>query len=658
MDQVHDIPLPSSGRFLRPPERIEVPHSKRGWCVRPRLRRGLFVTRYNRRVILKAVHALRSQKRIAALDAEQLKQEAADVGRDLRKGRLARALVAQTIALVDEAVFRTNGFRFHDSQIQAGMLLGAGCFVEMATGEGKTLTAAIPVALHGLAGCSVHVVTVNDYLAKRDACETQPIYAMLGLECAALEHDMSASEKRAVYQAEIVYCANKDLVFDYLKDRVGFDELSPLAYRVQMHGSDQGPILSNLDFVVIDEADSILIDEANIPLILTEPRDDALSEVFVRQAVELAASAPSDVWELADKLGYRTLKPERLRSLMDTLPDPAPEWASLAVAEELLVQAHTAQERYVRDVHYMVEDTKVVLIDPQTGRPTPDRTLPWGLQQIIELREGLEISKSRRVIAKQSFQGYFGKYHKVAGMSGTLKEVGGELRRIYKMPVIPVAPNRPVIRFLDQTWLFATSDQKIDWAISRITELTKQSRPVLIGVTSVLLSEQVSAALDRRALPHDVLNARYLEQEADIVARAGGVGRITVVTNMAGRGTDIKLTAQTRTAGGLHVIILDALETSRLERQLFGRAGRQGDPSSYDVAYALDEPELSRLIGKNLVSLLWYSYAVAPRLTKPLYFRIVALRRAKLEKVRRIRRIKVLKNKEKRDDLMAFTRRI
>jgi preprotein translocase subunit SecA len=622
------------------------------------MRRRFLATRRNRRIILETIHSLRAQKRIATLDIEQLKVEASQLGRELRKGRLSRTLIAQTIALVDEALFRTYGFRFHDSQLQAGILLGAGCFVEMATGEGKTLTATIPVVWHALAGCSAHVVTVNDYLAQRDAEETRPIYAMLGLECAALTHDMDAEEKRGVYQTEIVYCANKDLVFDYLKDRIRFDDLSPLAYRVQLHASEKSPIVSNLDFVVIDEADSVLIDEANIPLILTEPRDNALSEMFVRQAIELAARAPDDVWELADKLGYRALKPERLRSLINTLPDPAPEWASLALAEELLVQAHTAQERYVRDVHYMIEETKIVLIDPQTGRPTPDRTLPWGLQQIIEFREGLEISKSRRVIAKQSFQGYFRKYHKMAGMSGTLKEVGGELRRIYEMPVIPVAPNKPVVRYVDQTHLFATSDQKIDWAINRIIELTQRDRPVLIGVTSVLLSEQVSAALERRALPHDVLNARYLKEEAEIVARAGEAGRITVVTNMAGRGTDIKLTPRTREAGGLHVVILDALETSRLERQLFGRAGRQGDPGSYDVAHALDEPELSRLIGKKLVALLRHSQPIAAGLTKLIYFRIVALRRKRLESVRRKKRIKVLKSKEKRDDLMAFTRRI
>lgn len=654
-----DIPAPRGALGLFPPER-EIPVDEAlSWGISIRLRKWALRSHRSRRRLVAFVRAARGSLRDLSPDA--LRAEAQARGARLGQGPLTIRRLADVMVTVEEALFRARGFTFHDNQLQAGLVLSSGHFAEMATGEGKTLTATLPIAVHALVGCGVHVVTVNDYLAERDAEEVTPIFAQLGLSVGCVLHNMSPEDKRAAYACDVTYCANKELVFDYLKERARWERPSPLGYRLQLAGLGEEfrttrPLVQALDFVLIDEADSVLIDEANIPLILTEPVDDTLSEAFVAQAIDLVSLAADDVWENADALGYRGLRPEALSCLIDGLADPAPEWQSLAIAEEMISKARLAQDKFTRDVHYIIEDEKIVLVDAQTGRPTPDRTLPWGVQQVIEYREGLEVSSNRAVIAKQSFQNYFRRYHKLAGMSGTLREVRQELTKTYATPVARIPSNRPVIRKRLLRRLFATTKDKIAWAIARAQEMAGQGRPVLIGVSSVLLSEQVSTALSAIGRDHDVLNARHPEQEADIVAAAGRAGRVTVVTNMAGRGTDIKLPPEVKAAGGLHVIVLDALESSRLERQLFGRAGRQGDPGSYDVAHALDEVELERIRGAGTRRLIAALLHLSERLTVPLHFHYVRWSRRRLERHRRKRRWKLLKSEEKRNDLLVFTR--
>ena len=644
---------------LFPPER-EIPlDDRREWALWARFHKARFRSRSNRRKLVKAVIAERGK--LDNCSDNEFQTKAKDAGKLLLSAPMSVRNLVEIMVLVDEALFRCRGFRFHNSQLEAGLLLATGHFAEMATGEGKTLTATLPLAIHGLAGCGCHVVTVNDYLAERDAEEVRPLLNMLGLTIGCVTHDMEQDDKRISYGADITYCANKELVFDYLRERARSQRASPLAYRLQLAGFGQifenaRPLIENLDFVLIDEADSVLIDEANIPLILTEPVDDALSKSFVQQAIDMVEEAQDDVWEAADALGYRNLRPEALVTLVEGIQDPAPEWQSLAIAEEMLSKTRMAQDRFTRDVHYIVEEDTIVLVDPQTGRPTPDRTLPWGVQQVIEHREGLEISPNRKVIAKQSFQNFFRRYHKLAGMSGTVREVRKELAKTYATPVARVPTNRPVIRERHQRLLFLTTEQKIEWAIARADTIAASGRAVLIGVSSVSLSEQVSAALTEQGRHHDVLNARRPDEEADIVSHAGEAGRITVVTNMAGRGTDIKLSPSVKAQGGLHVIILDTLDTSRLERQLYGRAGRQGDPGSYDIAHALDEPELLRIIGKRVPKLLQNLVRVAPSFTIRAHYLYVEWRRNQLERHRRNRRLKLLKSEEKRNELLAFTR--
>ena len=654
-----DIPAPRGGLGLFPPERETPVDEKLSWDIALHLRKWALRSHLSRRRLVACVRAARGSLR--DLSPEALRAEAQARGASLGQGALTTQGLADVMATVDEALNRARGFTFHDNQLQAGLVLSSGHFVEMATGEGKTLTATLPIAVHALVGCGVHVVTVNDYLAQRDAEEVGPILSQLGLSVGYVLHDMDVEQKRAAYSCDVTYCANKELVFDYLKERARWERPSPLAYRLQLAGVGKvfrgtPPLVQALDFVLIDEADSVLIDEANIPLILTEPVDDTLSEAFVAQAIDLVARAADEVWENADALGYRALRPEALSRLIDGLSAPAPEWQSLAIAEEMISKARLAQDKFTRDVHYIIKDDKIVLVDGQTGRPTPDRTLPWGVQQVIEYREGLEVSSNRAVIAKQSFQNYFRRYHKLAGMSGTLREVRQELTKTYATPVARIPSNRPVIRKRLLRRLFVTTEEKIAWAIARAQEMAGQGRPVLIGVSSVLLSEQASAALSAVGRDHDVLNARRPEQEADIVAAAGRAGRVMVVTNMAGRGTDIKLAPEVKVAGGLHVIILDSLESSRLERQLFGRAGRQGDPGSYDVAHAPDEVELERILGGTARRLIAAFMRLSEELTLPLHFRYVDWCRGRLERHRRRRRWKLLKSEEKRNDLLVFTR--
>lgn len=654
-----DIPAPRGAFALFPPERAILPDAKREWGLLNRWRKYRFRRQASRQRLVKMVTQARGS--FEPLSASELLSKAQEAGIRLASGPVTLARLADVMTVVEEALFRARGFRFHPTQLEAGLLLSCGHFVEMATGEGKTLTATLPVAIHGLAGCGAHVVTVNDYLAVRDCEEVTPILEQLGLSVGCAIHDMEPSQKRAAYSCDVTYCANKELVFDYLRERARVERASPLAYRLQLSGighafEQQGPLVTRLDFVLIDEADSVLIDEANIPLILTEPVDDTLSPAFVEQAIELVANSPETVWENADALGYRVLRPEVLVRLIREIRDPAPEWESLAIAEEMISKARMAQDKFTRDVHYIVEEDAIVLVDPQTGRPTPDRTLPWGVQQVIEFREGIEVSSNRAVIAKQSFQNFFRRYHKLAGMSGTIKEVRRELSGTYSTPIAKVPTHRPVQRKLLERHVFETTEAKLEWAIARADSMAADGRAVLIGVSSVLLSEQVSHALTSVGRPHDVLNARKLAEEADIVKEAGHSGRVTVVTNMAGRGTDIKLPQHVKDAGGLHVIILDTLDTSRLERQLFGRAGRQGDPGSYDIAHSLDEPELGRIIGQRVKRMITGLLRLSEPFAVGIHFTYVDWRRNRLEKHRRKRRIKLLKSEEKRNELLAFTR--
>lgn len=615
MARVSDIPPPRTGLALNA---AEIAHGERDLIY---MARQFWREQCNRhlraRRVLRGIHRWRAQ--LFGLPEAELKQRARTLSARLRKVTLDEADLAECFALVDVVVGRVFGFHYHDNQLLAGFHLANGHFVELATGEGKTVTAILPAALHALTGTSIHVVTVNDYLAARDAEEVAPIFDMLGLEVGTVVNGMNPKERRVAYGCDVTYCTNKELVFDYLKDRIQLQETTSFAERVKSSFQPESRMVTELGFVIIDEADSVLIDDANIPLILTREEQSALSRRFVEQAIDLVDRMDPSVWEYVSRSESYYLNPRFLKTLIDDISNPAPEWQSFALAEEVLMQAKTAREKFRRDVHYFVEKDKIVLIDPQTGRPTPDRSLPWGLHQVLEFREGLDVSPNRRTIAKLSFQSYFRKYHKICGMSGTLHEVRGELRKVYRAGSIYVSTHRPVRNFCQHDRIFVTSEERDDWVAERTAAMRAAGRAVLIGVNTVEASDAICTALQRKGLVHNVLNAKHLEHEAEVVKQAGQTSAISVVTNMAGRGTDIKLNSEVRAAGGLHVIIAELLPSARLERQLFGRAGRQGDPGSYDFAHALDERPLEEAMTVSGRQVLMVLARVAPGLASRVF---------------------------------------
>ncbi len=606
------------------------------------------------RAVLRGVHRLRDV--LAVLSDADLEQRARSLSRRLRKASLDTADVIECFALVDAVLARVQGFHYHDNQLLAGFHLANGNFVELATGEGKTLTAILPAALHALAGTPIHVVTVNDYLAARDAEEVTAVFSRLGLSVGNVVNDMNPKERRVAYACDVTYCTNKELVFDYLKDRIKLQETGPFAERLKSSFQTERRMVSDLGFVIIDEADSVLIDDANIPLILTREEPSALSRRFVEQAIALVERMDPKVWEYVSRSESYYLNPRFLKSLIDGIPDPAPEWQSFALAEEVLMQAKAAKEKFRRDVHYFVDDDKIVLIDPQTGRPTPDRSLPWGLHQVLEVREGMEVSANRRTIAKLSFQSYFRKYHKICGMSGTLREVRHELRKVYRAGSIRVRTHRPVRNLRQHDRIFVTAGQRDRWVADRTAAMLEAGRAVLIGVNTVEASDAISAALAVRGLDHQVLNAKHLEQEAEIVKQAGQSNAVSVVTNMAGRGTDIKLGDDVRNAGGLHVIIAEMLPSSRLERQLFGRAGRQGDPGSHDFAHALDERPLLETMTAPVRRSISGLARVAPGLADRVFRVWLRLYQRSRERQKARVRKQLFKADMERDEIFLFSR--
>lgn len=577
-------------------------------------------------------------------------------GHQLRQSGLRAIPLAQAFALVDEALYRARGFYFHDTQLQAGWHLCLGQMAEMATGEGKTLTATLPSAVYAMLCVPVHVITVNDYLTERDREEADAVLAHLGITTGVVTHDHDETAKRHAYAQAVTYVTNKEVVFDYLRDRDEAMETLPLTQQLATLQRAKPPLVRDLGMAIVDEADSVLVDEANIPLILTAPTENGLTARMVEQAVELAARLDDSDWEAAEALSEGRIRQDRLRELIASIKNPDSGWSSLAMGEELLNQARVAERRYRRDVQYIIEDDALVIVDENTGRPMPDRSLPWGLQQVLEVREGLAPSKDRRTLSKLSYQRYFRRYHQLVGMSGTLDEVKGELRRVYECPIAPIPTHLPGQRSLGQRRLFRDEQGKIAAAVARVEQLRRTGRAVLVGVTSVALSEQVHAALTEHGIENGLINARTLADEADLISRAGESRRITVVTNMAGRGTDIKLSDECRQAGGLHVMILDCLESARLDRQLYGRAGRQGDPGSYDLFHSLDEKALGQLLPDWALRSIRTLGAQRSAVTAG-YFGLLSWRRNRLERRKSKQRIQLMQSEDQRDDMLSFTRR-
>jgi preprotein translocase subunit SecA len=506
------------------------------------------------------------------------------------------ASAAQAFALVREFSTRVLGMRHYDAQVLGGWFMLNGMVVELETGAGKTLTATLPVCTAALAGIPAHVVTVNDYLVQRDAQWMRPLYAALGLNVGTVLEATAADERRAAYSCHVTYTTSKQLVFDYLKDRLVLGKLaaSPLQLRIDGLQGERSRLrqllLRGLCFAVVDEADSVLIDESRTPLIISRETGGVEQELAFHQALELAQRLrPKQDFQLTQRLRLVELTEsgkERVAALAQAY---AGIWRNGRSGEELASQALSALHLYLRDKHYMIKDGKIQIVDEFTGRTLADRSWERGLHQMIEAKEGCPLTRQKETLARISYQQFFRRYLRLAGMTGTAQEVARELWSVYRLNVASVAPQWASKRIQQPTRVSVSSAQKWRAVVTRVSELHARGQPVLVGTRSVAMSEHLSRLLQEAGVAHQVLNARQDQQEAAIVATAGERASVVVATNMAGRGTDIKLGAGVAELGGLHVIATELHEARRIDRQLFGRCARQGDPGGFEMLVSLED---------------------------------------------------------------------
>jgi preprotein translocase subunit SecA len=526
----------------------------------------------------------------------QLVALAAGMRTRLRHEGFSPALVGECFALVSEAASRTLAMRHYDVQMMAGWGLLQGRLIEMATGEGKTFAAALPAATVALAGYPVHVVTVNDYLAARDAAELEPLYRFLGLTVGTVVAGMERPDRAAAYGQSIVYTTNKDLAFDYLRDGValaGWKGTLHLAVERLRRGKSDKPdlVLRGLHFVIVDEADSVFIDEARTPLILSASVAPAEETAANQQALALARQLVPDRDFTVD-LSRRIVTLEdagkdHLELLSEELGGI---WTSVRTREELINRALAALILFKRDQHYVVVDGKVQIVDESTGRLMPDRSWERGLHQLVEAKEGCDPTPQRQTIARITYQRLFRRFIRLSGMTGTGKEVSPEIRRVYGLGLVRIPLNRPSRRRYRSPRVCLSKAEKWRLIADTVQAVALDAgRPMLIGTRSVAASEEVSAILRQRGIQHSLLNAMQDREEAEIVARAGEPKAVTVATNMAGRGTDIRLGTGVADRGGLHVVLTEYHESRRVDRQLFGRSGRQGDPGSCEAIVSLED---------------------------------------------------------------------
>lgn len=530
--------------------------------------------------------------------AEEFAQLTRELRLQLRRQGITPELAAQAFALVREASGRALGMRHFDVQIRGGWILLNGMVAEMQTGEGKTLTATLAACTAALAGVPVHVITVNDYLVERDCRELRPLYDLLGVGVAFVTADMDPAARRAAYGHDVVYCSNKTLVFDYLRDRLllargGY----PLHLQLDKAYGEQARarklLLRGLHFAIVDEADSVLVDEARTPLIISAEIPAADEALIASQALGLARQlVPGEHFVIVRSERRIALTEAGHGRVVDLCKALDGVWAGALRREELVRQALSALHLFSLDDHYVIRDGKVQVVDEHTGRVMADRSWSQGLHQLIECKEGLEISARKESLARISYQRFFRRYLHLSGMTGTASEVSGELGAVYRLPVVRVPTHRPGRRIRRPDRVLDAGEDKWRHIADRIAELHARQVPVLLGTRSVASSERASALLAERGLAHQVLNARQDEHEAAVVARAGEPGCVTIATNMAGRGTDIKLAPGVGDNGGLFIILSERHEASRIDRQLEGRCSRQGDPGHFEAVLSMEDPVL------------------------------------------------------------------
>jgi len=521
-----------------------------------------------------------------AMSDEELRALTGRFKERVERGEPLDDLLPEAFAAVREASVRSLKMRHFDVQLVGGMVLHQGKIAEMKTGEGKTLVATLPAYLNALSGRGMHIVTVNDYLARRDTEWMGHIYRFLGLQMGTIVHGMSDAERQVAYGADITYGTNNEFGFDYLRDNMKFDR--------------QSLVQRELNYAIVDEVDSILVDEARTPLIISGPAEKSTDLYYQVNGLIPRLTRDKD-YVIDEKARAATLSEEgvsRCEKLMqvENLYDPR--------CIELLhhiTQALKAHALFKLDVDYIVKDGEVIIVDEFTGRLMPGRRYSEGLHQALEAKEGVKIENENQTLATITFQNYFRMYKKLAGMTGTADTEAAEFKKIYNLDVVVVPTNQPMVRTDFPDMIYKTKREKFEAVLDEIEALHAKGQPVLVGTISIDISEQLSKKLKVRGIPHTVLNAKQHDKEAQIVAMAGQKAAVTISTNMAGRGTDIVLGEGVVDLGGLHILGTERHESRRIDNQLRGRSGRQGDPGSSRFYLALED-DLLRIFGGERIT--------------------------------------------------------
>ena len=600
-------------------------------------------------------HSLRS-----ASDIEILHRAQAMRGR-LRRDGFTPELVGECFAMVREAATRTIGQRHYDSQLMGGWALLQGKLAEMATGEGKTVAATLPACAVALAGYPVHVITVNDYLAERDAKETEPLYQYFGLTVGTVVQGMQRPVRRDAYSKSVTYCTNKELAFDYLRDGVALERRSSRLH-LALEGlrgdtsRDDGVVLRGLYFCIVDEADSVFVDEARTPLILSAGVRSAEEANHCDLALGFARNLDPEKDYRLDLFERSVTLTERGKDRLDTFAAGLKGlWTSIRAREELATQALSALLLYHVDQHYVVSDGKVQIVDESTGRVMPDRSWERGLHQMIEAKEGCALTERRETLARMTYQRLFRRYLRLGGMTGTGREVAREIKTVYDLNIANIPLHKPARRVYRKAQVCMTLDEKWNRVADSVAQVAlRKGQPVLIGTRSVKASEEISAVLSARGIDHSLLNAKQDQGEAQVIGLAGQSARVTVATNMAGRGTDIKLGAGVAEKGGLHVILTEYHESRRIDRQLFGRCARQGDPGSCEAIVSLED-ELFEVYAPVATGMIRRLARATPGLPSGVFRALKALAQAAAERKNVRIRVQNVKLDQRLNQVLAFS---
>jgi preprotein translocase subunit SecA len=534
--------------------------------------------------LVEQINALEPE--IQTMSNEKLKACTAKFKERIERGEPLDGILPEAFAVVREASVRTLNMRHFDVQLIGGIVLHQGKISEMKTGEGKTLAATLPAYLNALTAKGVHIVTVNDYLAKRDTEWMGNIYSFLGLSVGTILHGLDDAERLSAYGADITYGTNNEFGFDYLRDNMKFDR--------------ESLVQRELNFAIVDEVDSILIDEARTPLIISGPAEKS-TDLYYQVNSLIPRLKREQHYTIDEKARTATLTEEGVASAeqllhVDNLFDP--KYIELLHHINQALKAHTL---FKRDVDYIVKNGEVIIVDEFTGRLMPGRRYSEGLHQALEAKENVKIENENQTLATITFQNYFRMYAKLAGMTGTADTEATEFKKIYDLDVSVIPTNMPMIRKDFADVIYKTRREKFEAALDEIVELHKKGQPVLVGTISIDVSEDLSKKLKKRGIHHSVLNAKNHEKEAEIIAMAGQKGAVTISTNMAGRGTDIVLGEGVTDLGGLHILGTERHESRRIDNQLRGRSGRQGDPGSSRFYLALED-DLLRIFGGERIT--------------------------------------------------------